>query len=285
MNKSYFKKICIGTAQFGNKYGISNKNRKTSALEAKKIIKLAKSKKINYFDTAESYGNSHKILGKCKLKNHNIITKIYLKKYLDINSTIDKFLKDLKIKKLYAILIHNPKILLSKDGIDLFDELTRLKSKGLIKKIGVSEYSVARLQKIINSYQLDIVSFPFNPFDNRLVASGLLKRLKKNNIEIHARSIFLQGLLLMDISKLPRKLRKWNNVLSTFENLSNKSSASRLKLCLDYVLSVKEIDKITLGVENHNQLKEILINMSNKVKKREINFKYIPSLSNPLMWL
>ena len=89
----------------------------------------------------------------------------------------------------------------------------------------------------------------------------------------------------MDNNKIPRKLRKWNNRLSTFENLSNKSSTSRLKLCLDYVLSVKEIDKITLGVENHNQLKEILINISNKVEKRKINFKYIPSLSNPLMWL
>tara|TARA_X000000950_G_scaffold236743_1_gene287785 strand:+ start:67 stop:930 length:864 start_codon:yes stop_codon:yes gene_type:complete len=285
-SQSHIKKICIGTAQFGSKYGISNFYGKTKRAEAKKIIHLAKLNQINFFDTANNYGESQKIIGSSNSKNKNIISKIKLKSIKDIDNTIKKSLDDLNVKKIYALLIHNPEILLKKNGKKIFKVLIKYKKKKLIKKIGVSEYSEKRLIAIIRKFNIDIISFPYNPFDNRLVTSGIFKELKRKNIEIHIRSIFLQGLLLIKSKNIPKKLKKWSNLLDHFENFSKKNSVSKIKLCLDHAFSLKGIKKITIGVQNHSQLKEILYYLKKtKIKKEKFTYKYIPQLCNPLAWL
>ena len=77
-------KLVIGSAQLGMNYGLFNK-KKISAKEFKKIEKLVLKSKINFIDTATSYGDSEKIIGTSKLKNLHIITKIKLPKKKNIN--------------------------------------------------------------------------------------------------------------------------------------------------------------------------------------------------------
>ena len=282
----YLKKICIGTAQFGSKYGITNKTGKTKISEAKKILKLAKSNKISFDDTAETYGRSQKIIGTARFVKPKIITKIRLFSLKKTEISINKSIKDLNVNSLYALLIHNPQKLLAKDGKIIFSKLKEFKKKKLIKKIGVSEYSVERLKRIISKFDIDIVSFPYNPFDQRLVTTGLLKNLRRKNIEVHVRSIFLQGLLLANVEDIPKKLKRWNKVLNHFENLSQKYSISKIKICLDTAFSLTGVSKITLGVQNKFQLEQILYYLKKtKIQKRTFDYKYNKKLSNPLSWL
>ena len=282
----YLKKICIGTAQFGSKYGITNKTGRTKLSEAKKILNLARLNKISFFDTAEDYGKSQKIIGTIGLKQPKIITKIKLFSPKKIEKSINKSIKDLNVNFLYALLIHNPQKLLSKDGEKNFSRLMDFKKKKIIKKIGVSEYSVERLKMIIKKFDIDIVSFPYNPFDQRLVTTGLLKNLKKKNIEVHIRSIFLQGLLLAKKNEIPKKLKKWNEVFNHFESLTQKYSISKIKICLDTAFGLEGVSKITLGVQNKFQLEEILQYLKKtKIQKRTFDYEYDKKLSNPLSWL
>ena len=285
MRTHHLKKICIGTAQFGISYGVTNKTGRTKNFEVKKILNLAKLKKINFFDTAEAYGKSQKILGSSGLINPKIITKIKIGNNKKIEPSIKKSIKDLKVKKIYALLVHNPENLLKKNGEYNFSKLEKFKQDNLIKKIGISEYSVKRLKKLIKKFKIDIVSFPYNPFDRRLVTTGLIKELKKKKIEIHIRSIFLQGLLLANKKNFPRKLKKWKKILSSFDEISKKKSVSKLKLCLDNAFSLPGVSKITLGVQTKSQLEEILFYLTKQnIKKRFFDYNYIKKLSDPSSW-
>ena len=74
--------------------------------------------------------------------------------------------------------------------------LKNLKNKGIIKKIGISIYNPKELDLVFNILNPDIVQTPYNLFDRRIEYSGWINKLFQQNIEIHSRSVFLQGLLL-----------------------------------------------------------------------------------------
>ena len=129
-------KLSIGTAQFGFKYGICNKNGVVNKKEVKKIIEYCKLNKIQCIDTAQGYGKSHKVLGSIGLKKFKVTSKISdLKisknKNLDnvVISEINKILKDLNQKKIYALLIHNTNQLKGKMGKKIYEILKILKKK------------------------------------------------------------------------------------------------------------------------------------------------------------
>ena len=71
-------KLCIGTAQFGQNYGITNEETAVDAEEAKRILEIAKRNQINTIDTAQGYGESENIIGQCGslTRDFNIITKL-----------------------------------------------------------------------------------------------------------------------------------------------------------------------------------------------------------------
>ena len=126
-------KLVLGTAQFGFKYGF--KKRKVSSYEIKKILKIIKRNKISYFDTAINYGNSQTVIGNLNI-NKNIITKITfpVKNIKNIESWFYKkiynSLKELKINKLYGLLIHNPSdIIKSENKFEFIRLLQEAKKK------------------------------------------------------------------------------------------------------------------------------------------------------------
>ena len=84
------------------------------------------------------------------------------------------------------------------------NQLEKYKKKKIIKKIGVSVYSISDLRKVIKKYKIDTVLISLNVFDQRVLEDKVIKNLKNNNIEILTRSTFLQGLLLIKKNKLPK---------------------------------------------------------------------------------
>ena len=128
-------KLVIGTAQFGMKYGLFNKN-KIKQFELKKIEKLILHHKIHSLDTASSYGSSEKVIGNSKLKKLKIITKIKIPKndnFFDIQNwltnEISKSLHNLKIDKIYGLIVHDYKDLIGKYGKNYLSALKELKKK------------------------------------------------------------------------------------------------------------------------------------------------------------
>jgi aryl-alcohol dehydrogenase-like predicted oxidoreductase len=255
-------KLVIGSAQLGMNYGLFN-NRKINHKEFKKIEKLVLKSKINFIDTAISYGDSENIIGSSKLKNLHIITKIKLpsKKNIQVRNwvlkEISKSLYKLKIKKIYGVLIHDYKDLLGKYGKDYLLSLQELKKKKIIKKIGISVYDSHEIKKIWKFWKPDLIQVPFNPLDNRILDSGWVDVFRKFKVKIFARSVFLQGLLINeDNSFIVNK--NYLILLNKFKNWCYKNNISLLQACIHFVKQFKKIDYLVVGFNNYSQLKEII---------------------------
>ena len=261
-------KIIIGSANFGLNYSHLNSYKKVDKKKIKNIIKFCEKNKINYLDTAYGYGNAQKIIGQFKKKQWKIITKIpkirsqnskkIRKLILEI---ISSSLKNLNCKSLYAVLFHDEKQLLSKNGNEIFKFLKYLKNKGIINKIGVSFYTPEILLKTLSNFNIDLIQIPINYINRDFINQKILKKIKKKNIEVHARSIFLQGLLL----KKKTNDKRFKKFISYINKWHNNNNISRLESSLNFFNDLNFIDKYIFGLESLSQLKQII-----KTKKKLI---------------
>jgi len=256
-------KIVVGTANFKKKYGLlSNQINKDN--EIKKIFNFLEKKKLFFLDTAFSYNFDASLTSISNLKKFNIITKIKLPKknksyYVKkIEDNIKKKLILYKSKSIYACLIHDVKDILLKDNYKFLKTLKELKKKKLIKKIGISVYSPAEIDKILKVFKPDIIQLPANIIDRRFLNKKFLLKLKKKKILIQVRSIFLQGLLLTDLKKLNFKNKKLELDIVKIQTLLKKEKINIKKECLLFIKKFKHIDFITFGINNLNELKENL---------------------------
>jgi len=257
-------KFALGSAQFGMDYGISNNNGIVNPNEVKKIISYAQKKNINLIDTAINYGDSEISLGDAGIENFQIVTK--LPKIPKSCKDISKFISDniynsirrLKRKNLNTILLHNPMQLLDAKGHEIWNALIQNKNDGFVNKIGYSIYSPDELEDLYFNFKPDVVQFPFNVFDRRIQETGWLEKLSSDKTETHARSVFLQGLLLMNKEDRPKHFLRWKNLWNLWDELLNSHNISALEACIGFIMLNENLDKIIIGVNSEKQLREIL---------------------------
>jgi aryl-alcohol dehydrogenase-like predicted oxidoreductase len=258
-------KFALGTVQFGMDYGISNKNGITCSKEVGLITSRCRELGIDTIDTAISYGGSENILGLVGVTDFKVISKIPPvqlsnedKKQLVLKN-IFKSLDGLRIKKLHGLLLHNAEDLLGADSSALLDGLMMAKELGLVDKIGYSIYSEELLPNLLKILVPDIIQAPLNVFDQRLISSGWLKRLVDHGIEMHTRSVFLQGLLLMSDMDRPDYFKRWHLYFNNFEISRRRLNITAMQQCLGFVKKHKEISRIVVGVNNVQQLNELIL--------------------------
>jgi aryl-alcohol dehydrogenase-like predicted oxidoreductase len=258
------QRLALGTVQFGVAYGIANATGQVSATEAAKIVALAGASGINTVDTAIGYGESECCLGEIGMSGFNVVTKLPpMPAGLGdvagwVNAQIDASLARLGLAQVHGVLMHRPQDLLGDGGPALYGALCGLKERALTRKIGVSIYSPRELDNLIAKFGFDLVQAPLNLLDRRLVVSGWLKRLKDQAIEVHTRSAFLQGLLLLPRQNVPPKFARWSGLLDGWHNWLESHKEAPVRACLAYPLSLPEVDRIVVGTENAEQLRTIL---------------------------
>ena len=275
-------KIIIGAANFGANYGFVDNPKNVSLDKVKKIVTLCEGYGINKIDTAMGYSDSEKIIG--NLKNDlKVITKFpyipgsrnNVKK--EILLRVRSSLKKLKSKKIHALVMHDPEQLLSLNGRIIYETLLDLKSKNIVEKIGVSVYDEISLLKIINLYNIDVVQFPCNYLNRTFLNKDLISKLKKKNIEIQARSIFLMGSLLNNNFKNNQYLKKWSKTFEAINKWHVENKISKIESCLSFISSKKYIDGFIIGIDNLSHAKDIL--KIEKLKKPKFFFPAIKDLN------
>ena len=288
---SEYKKFVLGAAQFGMAYGIKDGHKRIDQHEVKKILEFAMANGINSIDTASVYGDSEKIIGKYSSKKLQVTTKLPFipDEITDIKSWIIKqaqnSLERLKLERLDTYLIHGPDQLYKPYGDEIFEALDLLKHMGLIKKSGISAYKSDEIRALSTRYSFDTVQAPLNIFDQDLIKTNTASYLKKEQIVIQARSIFLQGLLLINKSELPEYFLDWGKVFEDYEVWLLKKNITSLEACVNYVYFQENIDKVIIGVMNVDQLKEILEASKLKLKiSPSFNIQAREMLINPSMW-
>ena len=175
-----------------------------------------------------------------------------------VEHSVRGILERLKVPRLYALLLHRSQELLSSRGETLYRSLVVLKHQGKVEKIGVSIYGPEELDLIWPRYHLDLVQAPFNIIDRRMAASGWLARLHQAATEIHTRSAFLQGLLLMEAQDRPATLNRWESLWSQWHEWLREEALDPVQACLSFALSQPEIDRVVVGVDSLKQLQELL---------------------------
>ena len=143
--------------------------------------------------------------------------------------------------------------------------LDNIKNSGLVKKIGVSVYSNDEIEDLLNFKNINLIQLPFNLFDNEYQRKEILEKAKKRNIEIHTRSVFLQGLFFKDINTLTNCLLPLKNNLSKLSLILKNYNISMDSLALNYPLNKTYVDKVLIGVDSLEQLK-------NNIKATENDF-------------
>ncbi len=257
-------RIALGTAQFGLYYGIANKLGKVTRPEVTAMLKLALSGNIDTIDTAIAYGDSESCLGDVGANDFKLITKLPAvpDDCEDVNvwirENVRTSLNRLRVPSVYGLLLHRSEQLLGPNGPVIFNTLQALKDRKEVQKIGISIYSPMELEALIPRYSFDLVQAPFNLVDRRLWSTGWMQRLKQDGVEIHTRSVFLQGLLLMAKKNRPPKFSSWQYLWDTWHRWLEVQGGSDVETCLAYPLSFPEIDRVVVGAESVSQLTHIL---------------------------
>jgi aryl-alcohol dehydrogenase-like predicted oxidoreductase len=256
-------KLALGTVQFGLDYGVANSGGRVDEDEARAILATAARHGMTTLDTAIAYGESERVLGVLGVNRWNVVTKLpsVPEGCNDVVSWVESEIQHsmarLNVSQLHGVLLHRPGQLIESMGRELYRGLQVIKENGLTQKIGVSVYEPAELDQLFNCFDLDIVQAPLNILDRRLVDSGWANQLKNADVELHTRSAFLQGLLLMSASERPEKFNKWSDIWSAWDIWLEENRVSPLQACLRYLNGVIEVDRIVVGVDSLSQLNQI----------------------------
>lgn len=264
LRKNNKYRIALGTVQFGLPYGISNAGGQVSRAEAAAIIGYARSSGMRTLDTAIAYGNSEERLGEVGVRSWQVVSK--LPPVPEGCTDVSKWVKDsvqaslqrLNHAALYGLLLHRPQNLLEAHGERLYKAMLQLKQEGLVEKIGVSIYETSELDALSGLYGLDLVQAPFNLLDRRLIDSGWMARLEQQGTELHVRSIFLQGLLLMGAGERPEKFGRWSALWKKYDAWLKDTGLSPMQACIRFALSFSQVSRVVVGVDCLAQLEEIL---------------------------
>lgn len=257
-------KIALGTVQFGLEYGVANQTGRVPLEEVENILQEASARGVDTLDTAIAYGDSETILGQAGVSGWNGVTKLPAlpEGCADVAAWVETQIKGslsrLGVGQLHGVLLHRPEQLLGEYGRQLFEAMQHLKTQGITRKIGVSIYGPEELDRLMPDMRFDIVQAPLNILDRRLVESGWASRLMSQGTELHVRSVFLQGLLLLPPDKRPDKFERYVSLWYEWSRWLDEVQLTPLQACLGYVLGVKEVDKVIIGVDSVKQLKEIL---------------------------
>lgn len=249
-------KLALGTVQFGMDYGINNSQGKVPVEDVKKIIAQAKDAGVFVIDTAKAYGNSEEVLGNVGVREFNVITKIVSPQAAtSFKNEISLSLQRLNISSLYGVLFHDFNYWLSNP--DSWIELEKVKQEGLTKKLGFSLYHPDQWH-IIQEQGItpDLLQIPMNLFNQQFLP--YLSQFKEAGIEVHVRSAFLQGLLLMESEFLPVQFAEIKPKIEALKQLSEKWNVSRTNICLLWLWQNSCIDHIVLGVDNVTHWQENL---------------------------
>lgn len=252
----------LGTVQWGLDYGVTNSDGQTSAAEVKAILQLARSHGIGLLDTASQYGEAEAVLGENDLEGFRVVTKTpsfrtgeVLADHADeLICTFEGSLSRLGCGKLHGLLLHHVEDLFAPGGRQLLGAMEELKSGGKVAGIGVSVYDGRQIDAVLEVFNPDIVQLPLSVLDQRLLRSGHLERLKAAGTEIHVRSVFLQGLLLMPLDRVPTYFDPILPTLTRWHEAAQSQGTTATQAALAFVRDLPWVDGVLVGVESQAQL-------------------------------
>lgn len=289
----------LGTVQFGLLYGVANKTGQPDQARVTEIIRTAWENGIREFDTAQDYGGSEKMLGTAFSQlsiSHEaqVISKINPElNHCDpqiMSEALNRSLERLGVSSLYGLMLHKED-LLSQLPNGLGEILHSFVKSGKIKKVGVSVYSPKRALEALLINGFDMVQLPANILDSRFEKQRVFELAEKAGRQIYIRSVFLQGLILMDPNELSGQMSFAKPVLEKIKSLAQQLNVTKHELALGYLKERFPTAKLVIGVETPEQLEENLGSWGRKPARNLLPLvsQYFDQVDekilNPTLWM
>jgi aryl-alcohol dehydrogenase-like predicted oxidoreductase len=267
----------LGTVQLGQAYGATNERGQVGPGLGKQLLDRAATLGVRYLDTARSYGDAEETIGSSgTAEKFRIVTKlppvdggeIDAATTADLRQTFFRSLARLRVSRVYGLLIHRVGDL-SKPGAErLVALMEELREAGLVEHIGASVYDAAEIDLVRSRLRPDLVQLPLSLADQRLIKNGAIAALRKDGIAIHARSIFLQGLLLAEADRLPPFFRRWDVALRRWRSQLDEIGLLPLDASVRFALQTPGVEAVIVGVTALDELDAI----ARAARRTELHF-------------
>ena len=272
MQREWTGRLCLGTVQFGMRYGVKNaRGRQPTAAECCAVLDAARAGGITYLDTASTYGTAEEVLGFYGLagKGFHVCSKLRPhaidEPYGNQEETQAFVVREarasltrLGIPHLYGYLLHRAEDLQHPGVVEGLIEVQR---EGLAEHVGVSVYEPEEAFDVLRTKRLDLIQIPYNALDQRLDRAGFFEAVREQQevgrpFVVFARSAFLQGLLLMDPHRLPLKVARAAPFVARFQKIAERHGFAPHEAAMLYSLTHAGIDHVVFGVDTESQLAE-----------------------------
>lgn len=277
-------RLALGTVQFGLDYGVNNRAGEVPDDELDTILTLARKLGVDTLDTAQAYGKAEARLGSRHTADFQLVGKLAPGIQATEGATsVAGSLQRLARPRLDGLLLHR-----SQDASPaLFEQLAELQRQGLVSKLGVSLYSPEELALwLAQGYPLELVQLPANLLDQRFLRSGWLDRLQALGCEIHVRSLFLQGLLLMQPAMRPDYFQAFARPLTRLDDWH--PHLSPLHKALSLIPALPQVSRFVVGVCHAHELAAIASTYAHLHPGHDDELAALacdaPGLINPAMW-
>ena len=263
-----FSQMSLGTVQLGLDYGIANEDGKPSLERSHEVLRTALEGGVTALDTAASYGSSEKVLGSF-LAAHGDKENIFITTKFGLNMagapkadaraairrSLENSLQNLGIDRVDCYMMHRAEDF-DEQGEAIAETLSELKREGLIGCAGISIYHPESLEKPLETGVFSMVQAPMSMFDHALKESGWLETLRRDNIALVIRSVFLQGLFFLDPDAMPESdLRAIvAPKLRLIRGLAQKERMTMAELAISYVRDMPGVTSLVLGAEKPEQV-------------------------------
>jgi spore coat polysaccharide biosynthesis protein SpsF (cytidylyltransferase family)/aryl-alcohol dehydrogenase-like predicted oxidoreductase len=250
------RRLGIGTVQFGQAYGVSNRRGQVPLGEVRAILYRAAQAGVGLLDTAANYGKAEEILSQTDTSTFRLVTKT-----ISVAQGLDAVLARARQSLAYLgridlLLVHSVSDLVGPSGNALWQALHRLKADGTVGGIGISAYAAEDPVALAERFRPDAMQVPLSLLDQRLLRNGALARLKELGVEVHVRSVFLQGLLFLE--NPPERLAYAAPMLKAARTRIAAAGITPMAAALAFVLSRPEVDLAVIGLTGLRQLEETL---------------------------
>lgn len=277
-------KLALGTVQLGKEYGIQKSGR-PALEESVQLLTSAAKMGIQAFDTAAAYGNAESIIGELINGGYversilSIITKpppgilndVSVSEYQTVlENEADKSLGKLKTDYLDGLLFHDAKCVYHADAMDA---LIKIRFPGYINRVGISVYTPDEALTAL-TYNIDMVQIPYNILDRRLDKACFFKQAKERGIAVFARSPLLQGLLTMVPDQIPANMQYALPYMEAYNETCKELHLTPLECAIMFVSSHPYIDYLLFGIDNINQLKEVVWVFEKKMDTATYDYLY-----------
>jgi aryl-alcohol dehydrogenase-like predicted oxidoreductase len=284
--------LALGTVQFGMRYGIANTCGRLGKDEVARVLQTARAAGIDMLDTAIAYGDAETVLGEVGIDEWRVVTKLppVPEGTADVTGWMEAqltaSLSRLGMARLHGALLHAPDQLKGPRSVEIGRGLAELGRRGFAERVGVSvQHPDDDLPAVLRQMEPGIVQCPYSILDQALVSNGWAARLREMNCEVHVRSAFLQGLLVMPPAARPKWAGSYGDIWQGWDRWLELQGIGAVEACLRHVRSARDIDFAVVGVDNATQL-EALIAVGAKALPNVPNWPQAPDrvLITPALW-